>query len=215
MALYKLTDQVLIRNVTIPTNVLPGDVLISGKRPEISSVRAFAGEEAVGLEYWGGEYTGTADGPMSAGDSVYYAPVTGKVTKTRTGAYHLGYCTAAPEDCSDGSTVRILHAPNGTQLGDSGGSEGSGGGGGSEGGSGSEGNGLTPAAPITLTQEALTDETGGTAAGTLLAPTNSSTYTVSDLAANFATLAAQLENARTDIRAIRDALQTAGVIRDA
>ena len=204
----------LIRNVTIPTNVLPGDVLISGKRPEISSVRAFAGEEAVGLEYWGGEYTGTADGPMSAGDSVYYAPVTGKVTKTRTGAYHLGYCTAAPEDCSDGSTVRILHAPNGTQLGDSGsgGSEG-----GSEGGSGSEGSnsGLTPAAPITLTQEALTDETGGTAAVTLLAPTNSATYTVTDLAANFATLAAQLENARTDIRAIRDALQTAGVIREA
>lgn len=116
MSLIKRTDPVFTRNYTPTKDLLPGDVVIVGNRPEICSVRAFAGEKNVGLEYFGGEYDGTADGTLSEGDEVYYNPATGKVTKTVSGSYHLGYVSFAPADCADGDKVCILHCPNGSTL---------------------------------------------------------------------------------------------------
>jgi hypothetical protein len=193
MALTKITDPVLIRNFTPVADILPGTVLISGKRPEISTVRAFAGEKNVGVGYFGGEYEGIADGSIAAGDSVYYNMATGKVTKTVTGAYHLGYCLFAPAGCTNGSTVRILHAPNGTQLGDG---------------------VITPQEAVTLTAEAVTDSTSGTAANAVVAPA-STDYTAAELTANFATLATVLNKAITDIGAITTALTAAGILEEA
>ncbi|MDO4584895.1 MAG: DUF2190 family protein [Planctomycetia bacterium] len=116
MTLLKIADPVLIRNVKLTQNVMPGDVIITGNRPEISSVRAFSGDDAVGLEYFGGCYEGVADGALTKGDECYYDPATGKVTKTASGSYHLGYVSFAPANCADGSRVTIIHVPNGTTL---------------------------------------------------------------------------------------------------
>ena len=112
--LLKTTDPVMVRNVTLSADVHPGDVLIFGNRPEICTNRGFAGERNYGVGTFGGEYSGTADGAIAAGDEVYYNKATGKVTKTVTGAKHLGFCTWAPSNCADGSEILIWHAPNGT-----------------------------------------------------------------------------------------------------
>ena len=116
MSLIKRTDPVLTRNYTPTKDLKPGDVVIVGNRPEICSVRAFSGEKNVGVGYFGGEYDGGADGALATGDEVYYNTATGKVTKTVTGAYHLGYVSYAPSDCADGDSICIIHAPNGTVI---------------------------------------------------------------------------------------------------
>lgn len=194
MALYKIADPVLIRNAKIAVDIRPGDVIITGNRPEISSVRAFAGDDNVGLEYFGGVYEGVADGSLSKGDECYYNSTTGKVTKTAAGAYHLGVVLFAPADCADGSEIKILHFPNGTQLGANA--------------------SVTPAAAVTPTQETLTDSTGGTAGTTLAAPA-STDYTTAELKNVIASLAAQLAKAKADVTAIISALQAADLMATA
>lgn len=188
MALFKIADPVLIRNVKLTQDIMPGDVLLNGKRPEISSVRAFNGDDAVGLEYFGGVYEGVADGALAKGDECYYNFTTGKVTKTAAGAYHLGVVTFAPANCADGSEVKILHCPNGSTLGSAG--------------------DMTAAACVTPTQDELTDSTGGTAGTTLAAPAGTD-YTTAELKVIIASLAAQLGKAKTDIAAVISAMQTA------
>ena len=195
MALYKIADPVLIRNAKLAVDIRPGDVIITGNRPEISSVRAFAGDDNVGLEYFGGVYEGVADGSLSKGDECYYNSTTGKVTKTAAGAYHLGVVLFAPADCADGSEIKILHFPNGTQL-TSGGTQ------------------PTPATAVEQTQDTLTDSTGGTASTTLAAPA-STDYTTAELKNIIASLAAQLAKAKADTAAIISALQTAGLMAEA
>lgn len=49
MALLKIADPILVRNVKLTQDIKPGDVIITGNRPEISSVRAFSGDDAVSL----------------------------------------------------------------------------------------------------------------------------------------------------------------------
>ena len=195
MALLKITDPVLIRNITPVADIMPGDVLISGNRPEISSVRASAGDKNVGIEYFGGIYEGIADGSISAGDSVYYNPVTEKITKSVANSYHLGYCTFAPAACTNGDTIRILHAPNGTKLGDGACK-------------------LTPQEAVTITATALTDSTGGTAGTTLAAPA-STDYTTAELKNIIASFAATMNKLVTDIGTITTALTSAGVLEAA
>lgn len=112
--LIKTTDPVMVRNITLTANVNPGDVVVIGNRPEICTNKGFAGERNYGIGTFGGVYEGTADGAIAAGDEVYYNSTAGKVTKSVTGAQHLGFCTWAPDGCADGSPILIWHAPNGT-----------------------------------------------------------------------------------------------------